>query len=101
MDVILIPLLSLIKIVLGIYVWIIIASVVVYWLIHFQVINTRNHLVFAGVEFLYKVTEPILARIRRFVPIISGIDLSPLVLILLIWFLQAVITRLMLRVAGV
>jgi YggT family protein len=101
MDVIFIPLLSVIYAVLGIYVWIVIASVVMTWLIHFNVINTRTQLVFAVMEFLYRVTEPILVKIRRFVPIISGLDISPLVLIIIIWFIQAVIGRLMLRVAGV
>lgn len=104
MDIILIPLLAVISAALGIYAWIVIASVIMSWLVNFNVINSTNNFVLMLMEFLFKVTEPVLVRIRRFVPIVSGFDLSPIVLILLIWFLQAVIGRIMgkiLMVTGV
>jgi YggT family protein len=98
MDVILIPLLTVLSAVIGIYSWIVIASVVVSWLVNFNVINSNNNFVITIIEFLYRVTEPVLSKIRRFLPIMGGFDLSPLVLILFLWFLQAVIGRLILRI---
>jgi YggT family protein len=97
MDIIFIPLLAVINIALGIYIWIIIASVIMSWLLNFNVINSNNNFVFTIINFLYKTTEPVLGRIRRFVPAISGFDLSPVVLILLIWFLQMVIGRILMK----
>lgn len=101
MDIILIPLLGIVSTVIGIYSWIVIASVIMNWLVNFNIINTNNNFTLMIMEFLYKVTEPILMKIRRFVPIISGFDFSPIVLILLLWFLQAVITRLMVKIVMV
>lgn len=98
MDVILIPLLAVTSAVLGIYSWIVIIAVIMSWLINFNVINSSNNFVLMLIEFLYRVTEPVLMKIRRFIPTISGFDLSPIVLIILIWFLQAVIARLMLKI---
>jgi YggT family protein len=98
MDVILIPLLAVTSAVLGIYSWIVIASVIMSWLVNFNVINSSNNFVLMAMEFLYRATEPVLIKIRRFVPIISGFDLSPIILIIIIWFLQAVIARLMLKI---
>lgn len=99
MDVILIPLLAVISSVIGIYAWIVIAAVIMTWLISFNVINASNNFVMMIAEFLYRATEPILARIRRFVPSLGGFDFSPVILILFLWFLQAVIGRLMFRIA--
>lgn len=101
MDIILIPLLAVIGAVIRIYTWIIIASVIMNWLTHFNVINSNNNFVFMTIEFLYRVTEPVLMRIRRFVPTISGFDLAPFALILILWFLQAVIGLLVLKIAMV
>lgn len=101
MDIILIPLLAVISAVIGIYTWIVIASVIMSWLVNFNIINPSSHFVLMVMEFLYKATEPVLMKIRRFVPIISGFDLSPVVLILFLWFLQAVIGRLMGKILAV
>ncbi|MBA3813410.1 MAG: YggT family protein [Alphaproteobacteria bacterium] len=98
MDIILIPLLAVMRAVLGIYSWIVIVSVIMSWLINFNVINSHNNFVLMLIEFLYRMTEPVLMKIRRVVPIISGFDLSPIILIIILWFLQAVIARLMMRV---
>lgn len=98
MDVILIPLLSILNTLIGLYVWIIIASVVMSWLLMFNVVNTKNPTVLMIMEFLYKATEPVFAKIRRFLPIMGGFDLSPLVLILFLWFIQGVISRLILKI---
>ncbi|MBS0271382.1 MAG: YggT family protein [Proteobacteria bacterium] len=101
MDIILIPLLAVISSVIGIYVWIVITSVIVSWLVSFNVINSNNNFVIMIIEFLYRVTEPVLSKIRRFLPVMGGLDLSPLVLILFLWFIQSVIGQLMLRIVMV
>lgn len=99
MDVILIPLLTVISSILGIYAWIVIASVILSWLMNFNIINSSNNLIIMLMEFLYRTTEPVLNKIRRFLPIVGGFDLSPLVLIMFLWFLQSVVGRLIFRIA--
>lgn len=101
MDVILIPFLAVLSSIIGIYVWILLGSVIMHWLINFHVINHKNNFVMMVMEFLYRATEPLLAKIRRFLPVIGGFDLSPLVIILFLWFLQAVIARLMVKIVVV
>jgi YggT family protein len=68
-----------------------IAQVVLSWLIHFNVVNTRHPFVNAVGRFLYQVTEPALRPIKRIVPLLGGIDISPLILILLLGFLRTLI----------
>ena len=58
------------------------------WLINFNVINTSNRVVYMIVDVLYKLTEPALRPIRRLLPNMGGLDLSPIVLILLLWFIR-------------
>lgn len=79
--------------VIGWYVWILIASAIFSWLIAFNVLNARNQVVDRIGDFLYRVTEPALRPIRRFVPYIGGVDISPVVLILLIIFAQRMLAR--------
>ena len=81
-------LVSLISTVIQIYIWILIASVVLSWLIAFNVVNTRNQFVAMLADALYRLTEPALAPIRRVLPNFGGLDLSPVVLILLLFFLR-------------
>ena len=83
--------LDIIIIVLDLYVWLLIASAILSWLIAFNVVNTRNQFVAAVAEFLYRITEPALAPIRRFMPNLGGLDISPIILILIIMFIQRVI----------
>lgn len=78
----------LIYTVLDIYFWILIASAVYSWLYAFNVINPRNQAIASIGQFLYAVTEPVLAPIRRRLPNLNGIDISPIVVIVLIQFLQ-------------
>ena len=77
--------------VLGLYMWCIIIAAVLSWLSYGGVINNSNQIVSMVSNFLYKITEPLMRPIRRFVPSISGIDLSPIVLILVIFFLRNLI----------
>jgi len=88
-------LLELAGVVLSLYVWILIVGAVLSWLTAFDVVNTRNRFVSLVGEFCYRVTEPALRPIRRFMPVVGGLDLSPMVLIFAIWFLQSFLRNLM------
>lgn len=83
--------LILVDTILGLYMWCIIIAAVLSWLSFGGVINNSNQIVLMISNFLYRITEPALRPIRRFVPSISGIDLSPIVLILVIFFLRSLI----------
>lgn len=83
-----IALLELVATVIQLYMWLIIIQVILSWLVAFNVVNTSNRFIYLVGDFLYRVTEPALGPIRRFLPNLGGIDLSPLVLILLLAFLQ-------------
>jgi YggT family protein len=83
--------LEIILIVLDIYWWIVLATIILSWLIAFNVINTRNQVVDTIWRTLLAVTEPVLRPIRRILPKLQGIDLSPIVLFILIFFIQRVI----------
>lgn len=85
--------LDVILLVLQIYVWLLIASAVLSWLVAFNVVNTRNQFVAQVGEFLYRITEPVLRPIRSIMPNLGGIDISPVILILIIFFVQNVIVR--------
>jgi len=94
MDVVLGPLFWLADTVITIYIWLLIASAILSWLVAFDVVNTRNRVVYVIGDFLNRVTEPALRPIRRVLPTLGGVDLSPLVLILLLLFVQQVLARL-------
>jgi YggT family protein len=80
-----------IKLALQIYVWLLIAAAILSWLIAFNVVNTRNQVVSMVGDFLYRITEPVLRPIRNLMPDLGGIDISPVILILIIIFIQYVI----------
>jgi YggT family protein len=84
----------LILTILDIYFWIVIAMAVLSWLIAFNVINTRNQVVSMVWDMLIRLTEPVLAPIRRVLPNFGGIDVSPVILLLLIGFLRRLIVEL-------
>jgi YggT family protein len=84
--------LDIVLIVLDLYVWLLIASAILSWLIAFNVVNTRNQFVSSVAEFLYRITEPVLAPIRSVMPNLGGLDISPIILILIIMLIQRVIT---------
>lgn len=83
-----ISLLNLFLTVIELYMYCVIASVVMSWLIHFEVVNTRNRFVYIVYDTLTRLTEPVLKRIRRIMPNLGGLDLSPIVLIMLLFFGQ-------------
>ncbi len=84
-------LLDVVLVVLDIYVYIIIAMAVFSWLAAFNVVNQRNQVVATIGDVLYRLTEPLLRPIRRYMPNMGGIDLSPLALLLGIFLLQRII----------
>ncbi|MCT8972329.1 YggT family protein [Microbaculum marinisediminis] len=83
--------LDVILIALQLYVWIVIISAIFSWLIAFNVVNTRNQFVSMVGEALWRLTEPALRPIRRFMPNLGGIDISPVILLLLIFLIQRII----------
>ncbi len=97
MDVIIGPLIEIVLVAIRLYVWVLIISAILSWLLAFNVINSRNRFVYTVVDFLWRVTEPALRPIRRFLPSLGGIDISPVILILILMFLESVLTRLLVR----
>ena len=83
--------LDIVLMVLDLYIYLLIASAILSWLIAFNVVNTRNQFVAAVAEFLYRITEPLLAPIRNIMPNLGGLDISPIILILIIVFIEKVI----------
>jgi YggT family protein len=86
-----IELLQFISYLLTIYVYVVIAMAILSWLIAFNVVNTRNPVVHMIAELLYRLTEPVLRPIRNLLPNMGGIDISPIILFLIILFIQSVI----------
>jgi YggT family protein len=74
--------------ILKLYSYVVIANVIISWLIAFNILNTNNRFVYSLLEFTYRLTDPILNRIRRFLPNLGSLDISPIVLLLLIWFIE-------------
>jgi len=81
-------LVNLLSNVITIYIWILILSVVMSWLISFNMVNTGNRFIAIVAEFLFRATEPALRPIRRVLPNLGGLDISPVILILLLYFLR-------------
>ena len=73
---------------LKLYSYVVIANVIVSWLIAFNILNTQNRLVYSILELSYRLTDPILNKIRRFLPNLGTLDISPIILLLLIWFIE-------------
>ena len=88
-----ISLLQLILTIIDIYIFFIIAQVILSWLVAFNVINSRNQFVYQVGSFLYQITEPAYRRIRAFLPSLGGIDISPMILLLGLWFIQSLLVE--------
>ena len=71
-----------------IYLWVIVVNALLSWLVAFNILNTQNRFVFSVLDTTYKLTDPILNKIRRFVPTFGSIDISPIILILGLMFLR-------------
>ena len=77
--------------IITIYLWIIIINAILSWLVAFNILNTQNRFVFSILEFSYKLTDPPLNYIRRFIPNLGAVDISPVILILILWFIKDLI----------
>ena len=66
----------------------VITNVVISWLVSFNIINTQNRFVYSILEMTYRLTDPILNKIRSFLPNLGSLDISPIILLLLIWFIE-------------
>ncbi|MBX3508636.1 YggT family protein [Parvibaculum sp.] len=87
-----IALLNLLVSLISIYVWVLIIGVVLSWLIAFNVVNTQNRFVYMVADTINRLTEPALRPIRNLLPNLGGIDISPVILILLLFFVQNLLT---------
>ena len=74
--------------IVNLYIWVLIIHVIFSWLVAFNVLNTSNRFVYAILDFTYRLTEPILKKIRGFLPNLGALDISPIILLLLIWFIE-------------
>ncbi len=74
--------------ILKIYSYVVIANVIISWLIAFNILNTSNRFVYSILDLTYRLTEPFLSRIRSFLPNLGSFDISPIILLLLIWFIE-------------
>ena len=77
--------------IITIYLWIIIINAVLSWLVAFNILNTQNRFVFSILDTTYKLTDPALSKVRRFIPMFGSIDISPVILILFLMFLRNII----------
>ena len=78
----------LVLLILKIYSYVVIANVVISWLVAFNILNTQNRFVYSVLDFTYRLTEPFLRRIRGFLPNLGAFDISTIILLLLIWFIE-------------
>ena len=77
--------------IITIYLWIIIINAILSWLVAFNILNTQNRFVFSVLDTTYKLTDPALNKIRRFIPTFGSIDISPIILILFVMFFRNII----------
>ena len=85
----------LIDSVINIYIWLIIINVILCWLVSFNILNTQSRFVFAILNATHQLTDPVLNKIRKFIPNLGSIDISPVVLILLLVFIRNLLFELL------
>lgn len=100
MDSFLFALLSTLDTILRLYMFIVFAAVIMSWLIQYNVVNRSNQFVYMLGNILYRMTEPLLGRIRRYLPDLGGLDLSPIILLLAIIFLRSWLSGYLFRLAS-
>ena len=83
----------IIDLILALYMWVLIIGAVLSWLIAFNVVNRSNQLVYTISDFCFRMTEPLVRRLRRVVPSINGLDLAPLALILIVIFIRSLLVE--------
>ena len=84
-------LLGLIVQIINLYKFVLLIYIIATWLISFNIINTSNRLVYTAMEFLYRLCEPSLRLVRKYVPNLGNIDISPIIVYLLLWFVQSLL----------
>ncbi len=82
---------NLIDTILTLYIIVLLASVIMSWLVSFRVLNTQNQFVFTLIRFLYRITEPPLRPIRKIIPNLGGLDISPVILVIILYFIRDII----------
>ena len=100
MEVIVVPVLQGLDALIGLYIWVVIIGVILSWLVAFNVVNPRNRFVYLVIDFINRVTEPALRRIRAFLPNLGGVDISPVILIVGLWVVQGVVTRMAYKIGS-
>lgn len=85
------PIISLILLLLRLYSWVVIVAVIASWLVIFRVVNVSVPAVRAILRFLDAMTEPVFRQVRRVIPPVGGFDLSPLIVLIAVWFLQEIV----------
>ena len=91
------PLIHVTIIAIDLYIWVVIISAILSWLIAFNVVNTSNRFVYTVSDFLWRLTEPALRPIRRIMPNLGGVDISPVILILILFFAQRVLGNILVQ----
>jgi YggT family protein len=94
------PLLQALIFIIDIYWWVVILAAIMSWLIAFHLVNTYNPAIHFVANFLFRATEPALRPIRRFVPHLGGLDISPVILLVILFFLRVLLTDMLLRLHG-
>ena len=74
--------------ILKLYSYVVLANVIISWLVAFNILNTQNRFVYSILEMTYRLTNPALNKIRSFLPNLGSLDISPVILLLLIWFIE-------------
>lgn len=97
MDILLVPFLNVIYIVLSMMSWMIVAHIILSWLIMFGILNLGNSFIYAIVSFLSRFVEMLVRPLRGIIPVVAGFDFAILVLLLLIYFIQGVVARILIR----
>lgn len=97
MDVIIVPFLKLLLTIINLYVWVVVASVVLSWLVAFGVVNTSNRFVYMLGDVIHRITEPLLRPIRNILPDMGSIDLAPVALIMLLWFTESMLVQILMK----
>ena len=84
-------LLGLIIQIINLYKLVLLIYIIATWLINFNVINTSNRFIYSAIDVLYRLSEPSLRLVRRYVPTFGNIDISPIIVYLLLWFIQSLL----------
>lgn len=100
MSSLLAPLIEVLLYVIDLFKWCLIASIVMSWLISFNVVNTRNRAVYLISDVLYRITEPALRPLRRIIPATGPLDLSPIALFFILWLVQSYLAMFLVRGLG-